>query len=141
MPFMPCHCVFRLGLKWEYSNIGYVALAEIIHRVTQQPWTEFLSQRIFVPAGMTVTLPTNTTASVPNRALGYTGRNNERKGTTTGWRFAPAVRISRPSWTLAKWEAQLCADKMLSDRHEARDVDQGSTVRWVLRSLWFGLAR
>ena len=34
------------GLKWEYSNIGYVALAEIIHRVTQQPWTEFLSQRV-----------------------------------------------------------------------------------------------
>ena len=105
---------FAPGLKWEYSNIGYVALAEIIHRVTHQPWTAFLSQRIFVPAGMTVTLPTNTTASVPNRAQGYTGRNNERKAEDWVALRASGAYLSTVL-DLARWEAQLCADTMLSN--------------------------
>jgi CubicO group peptidase (beta-lactamase class C family) len=70
---------FAPGAKWEYSNTGYVALAEIIRRVTRQPWTEYLNENIFAPAGMNVTLPTNTTISLPKRAVGYTGRNNEKK--------------------------------------------------------------
>ena len=104
---------FAPGLKWEYSNIGYVALAEIIRRVTGQPWTQFLDQKIFAPAGMNVTLPTNTTAAVPNRAVGYTGRNNERKADDWVALRASGAYLSTVL-DLAKWEAQLCADTMLS---------------------------
>ena len=116
---------FAPGLKWEYSNLGYVALADIIRRLTQQPWPEYLHQKIFAPAGMTHTLPTNTTASVPNRAVGYGGSNNERK--VDDW---VALRASGAFLSsvldLAKWEALLHTDKLLS---EAARREMWSPVR------------
>jgi D-alanyl-D-alanine carboxypeptidase len=105
---------FAPGLKWEYSNIGYVTLAEVIRRVTGQPWTEFLNQKIFTPAGMDVTLPTNTTATVSDRAVGYTGRNNERKADDWVALRASGAYLSSVL-DLAKWEALLCTGTMLSD--------------------------
>jgi len=105
---------FAPGEKWEYSNAGYVALAEIIRIVTGQPWTEYLHQKIFVPAGMDATLPTNTAASVPPRALGYTGRDNQRKAEE--WR---ALRASGAFLStvlnLAKWDALLYTDRILNN--------------------------
>jgi D-alanyl-D-alanine carboxypeptidase len=105
---------FAPGQKWEYSNAGYVALAEIIRTVTAQPWTEYVHQRVFVPAGMASTLPTNTAATVPNRALGYTGRDNQRKA--EDWR---ALRASGAFLStvldLAKWDALLYTDRFLND--------------------------
>ena len=104
---------FPPGSKWEYSNTGYVALAEIIRLVSGQPWTEYLHQKIFAPAGMTVTLPTNTTASVPNRAVGYGGRNNERKADDWVALRASGAFLSNVL-DLAKWEALLRTDRILS---------------------------
>jgi D-alanyl-D-alanine carboxypeptidase len=105
---------FAPGGKWEYSNTGYVALAEIIRSVTRQPWTEFLRQRIFAPAGMNVTLPTNTSAAVPTRAVGYTGRNNERKADEWVALRASGAFLSSVL-DLAKWDALLNTDKILTD--------------------------
>ena len=62
---------------------------------------------------MTVTLPTNTTASVPNLARWLYGRNNERKAD-----YSVALRASGAYLStvlhLAKWEMQLCTHTMLS---------------------------
>jgi Beta-lactamase class C and other penicillin binding proteins len=44
------------GDKYEYSNLGYFVLAEVIARVSGTPWGDFLSARIFAPSGMTATL-------------------------------------------------------------------------------------
>ena len=104
---------FAPGDKWEYSNMGYVALAEIIRSVSGQPWSEYLHEKVFAPAGMTVTRPTNTTASVPNRAVGYTGTDNKRKADE--W---VALRTSGAFLSnvldLAKWDALLYRDDILS---------------------------
>ena len=40
---------FAPGDKWEYSNTGYVALAEIIRIVACQPWTDYLHQKLSRP--------------------------------------------------------------------------------------------
>lgn len=105
---------FTPGEKWEYSNTGYVALADIIRTVTGQAWTEYLHQKIFAPAGMTVTFPTNTTLNVPNRAQGYGGTDNKRK--VDEW---IALRASGAFLSnvldLAKWDALLYTDKILSE--------------------------
>jgi D-alanyl-D-alanine carboxypeptidase len=105
---------FPVGTKWEYCNVGYFALAEIITKVSGQPWTQFMHERVFKPAGMMVTAPTNITPTLPNRALGYAGKDNQRP--------AEEFVALRPSGAflstvedLAKWDALLYTNKLLSE--------------------------
>jgi len=48
----PVPLQFTAGERWGYSNAGYYALAEIITTVCGMPWTDFLQQKIFAPAGL-----------------------------------------------------------------------------------------
>ena len=106
---------FLPGTKWEYSNAGYYVLAEVVSRVSGRPWAEFLAARVFVPAGMRLTLPTNVRENPPNRAAGYTGNDNRD--------LAPEWIALRPSGAflstvgdLAKWDALLDTDGILTER-------------------------
>ena len=105
---------FAPGEKWEYSNTGYFALAEIIRQVSGQPWIEFMSDKMFGPTGMKTTYPTNTKVKVLNLAQGYV--DNEKLLDANYW---PAVRPSGAFLStvldLAKWDAVLYTDKILSD--------------------------
>src|SRR5580765_3881056 len=42
---------FPPGSKWAYSNLGYLTLGILIHRVTGQFYGDFLHDRIFQPLG------------------------------------------------------------------------------------------
>ena len=127
---------FTPGEKWEYSNSGYVAAAEIIRIVAGRPWWEFLNDTVFAPAHMTATLPTNTIAKLPHRAVGYSGDDNKRK--VDEW---VALRASGAFLStvldLAKWDALLYTDRFLSEasRREmwARTrLNDGSTAAYGL---------
>lgn len=105
---------FAPGEKWEYSNVGYFALAEIIRKVTGRPWSEYLSEKVFRPSGMNTTFTTNTKARVPNRALGYT--DNDRLLNADEWRaLRPSGAFLSTVLDLAKWDTVLNTDKVLSD--------------------------
>jgi CubicO group peptidase (beta-lactamase class C family) len=67
---------FEPGSKWEYSNAGYYALADIIRIASGRPWTEFIHGRVFVPLGMNMTAPTNVTPKRAAMATGYAGTDN-----------------------------------------------------------------
>ena len=104
---------FAPGERYEYGNLNYFILAEIIRRVSGRPWTEFLDTRVFKPAGMLTTYPTNTKATIANRALGYADNDNHRP--------APEWKALRPSGAflstvldLAKWDAALDTDRVLT---------------------------
>jgi CubicO group peptidase (beta-lactamase class C family) len=43
------------GAKWEYSDIAYCTLASLIEKVSELNFKDFMSERIFKPAGMTNT--------------------------------------------------------------------------------------
>ncbi len=104
---------FQPGEKWEYSNVGYFALADIVRKVTGAPWAEFLRTRIFVPAGMGVTAPTNAPPQAPARAVGYTGNDNQRKA--DDWpALRPSGALVSTVLDLAKWDAVFSADRLLT---------------------------
>jgi CubicO group peptidase (beta-lactamase class C family) len=105
---------FAPGAKWEYSNTGYVALAEIIRKVAHQPWPEYLHQKIFAPAGMIATLPTNTTDTLAHRAAGYTGDDNQRQAAEWTALRASGAFLSTVR-DLAKWDSLLYTNNILSD--------------------------
>ena len=103
------------GDKYEYSNLGYFVLAEVIARVSGTPWGDFLSARIFAPSGMTATRVTSLTDIVPDRASGYAWRSGQLQN-EDDW---PAVRPSGAFLStvldLAKWEAALSGDQILKE--------------------------
>ena len=110
---------FAPGEKWEYSNLGYFALAEVIRAVSGQPWSEYLAANVFRPTGM---FSTRTTAeSVPDLAQGYV--DNDALRNARDW---PAVRPSGAFLStvldLAKWDATLLTDDVLnaSSRQQMR---------------------
>ncbi|MEO0731653.1 MAG: serine hydrolase domain-containing protein [Bacteroidota bacterium] len=60
---------FAPGTDYRYSNAGYFLLAEIISRVTDTPYAEWMQQEIFLPLGMTDTYVYQADRSVPEQVL------------------------------------------------------------------------
>ena len=64
---------FAVGEKWEYSNSGYVILAQIVEKVSGQSFSQFLQRNVFTPLGMTRSLLYDETRpKVQNVATSYT---------------------------------------------------------------------
>ncbi len=104
------------GTKWEYSNLGYLTLGILIHRVTGEFYGDFLEQRIFHPLDMSSTRIISESDIVPNRAAGYRLVKGELKNQE--W-VAPKVNTTADgslyfsTLDLAKWDAALYTDKLL----------------------------
>ena len=104
---------FTPGEKWEYANLGYNILVEIITRASGRPWPDFIAERVFKPGGLTATR-TTTTAPLPNKAMGHTDNDNPRE--VADW---PAVRAGGAFFStvldLARWDAVLSTDSVLKE--------------------------
>ena len=102
-----------VGEKWEYSNLGYNILVEIITRASGRPWGKFIAERVFMPAGLTATR-TTTTQPLPNKATGYS--DNDKLLEAEDWL---AVRAGGAFMStvldLAKWDAVLYGDSVLKE--------------------------
>tara|TARA_E500000318_G_scaffold25101_1_gene25136 strand:+ start:12920 stop:14008 length:1089 start_codon:yes stop_codon:yes gene_type:complete len=71
---------FEPGSQYDYDNTGYVVLAVIIEKVSQQSYQAYIKEHIFVPAGMQssrVTSVDQNPEHLDNVAIGYT--YDERK--------------------------------------------------------------
>jgi CubicO group peptidase (beta-lactamase class C family) len=63
------------GVAWEYSDMGYDMLANVIERLSQLSYREFMQRRVFVPLGMKRTTSASTDVDkrpVTDLAMGYT---------------------------------------------------------------------
>jgi len=67
----PDTLVFPTGTKWQYCNLGYFMLAEIIRKITGQSFSTYMDQQVFKPAGLNNTRTTNLTDLIARRANGY----------------------------------------------------------------------
>ena len=104
------------GTKWEYSNLGYLTLGLLIHRVTGKFYGDFLQERIFQPLDMKTTRIISEADIVPNRAAGYRLDKGELKNQE--W-VAPMLNTTADGslyfsvLDLAKWDAALYTEKLL----------------------------
>ena len=62
---------FTPGDRESYSSTGYALLGIIIHRVSGQPWGDFVRDQIFRPLGMRTARVNSDSDVIPNRANGY----------------------------------------------------------------------
>ena len=131
---------FPTGTKYQYCNVCYFTLADVIARTSGKPWDEFLAERVFRPLGMRATRTTTTTGMVPHRARGYVWRD-------TGYVNAEEYLAVRPSGAflstvadLAKWDAALYGDRVLTKASRDtmwRRVTLSSGGWWDYGFGWF----
>jgi D-alanyl-D-alanine carboxypeptidase len=95
---------FQPGEKWLYSNVGYYVLSEIIGNVSGKPWSEFISERLFAPAGMTSTHTITMTAIVPHRAAGYQQTDSGMVNAENWLAVRPSGAFLSTVLDLAKWD-------------------------------------
>ena len=65
------------GITYEYSNLGFALLGQIVERVSGQPFTEYMQSHLFEPLGMTSTVWDFEDAPQDRLALGYGWRDGE----------------------------------------------------------------
>jgi CubicO group peptidase (beta-lactamase class C family) len=71
------HAMFPPGRQWYYSNSGYVVLGLVVAKISGQPFSEFLRQRIFAPLKMDHTVAYQRGKNqITNRAYGHTKEGN-----------------------------------------------------------------
>jgi CubicO group peptidase (beta-lactamase class C family) len=104
------------GTSWSYSNLGYLTLGILIHKVTGEFYGDFLQERIFRPLGMNTTRIISEADIVPNRAAGYrlvkgALKNQEWVSPTVNTTADGSLYFS--IMDLAKWDAALYGEGLL----------------------------
>ena len=107
---------FQPGEKWSYSNLGFVLLGILIHKVSGQFYGDFLQERVFKPLGMTTARIISEADIVPNRSAGYRLVKGELKNQE--W-VSPSLNTTADGalyltvYDMAKWDAALYTEKLL----------------------------
>jgi CubicO group peptidase (beta-lactamase class C family) len=104
------------GTGWSYSNLGYLTLGILIHRVSGEFYGDFLQHRIFRPLGMSTTRIISEADIIPNRSSGYRLvdgqlRNQEWVSPTVNTTADGSLYFS--ILDLAKWDAALYTEGLL----------------------------
>ena len=104
---------FKTGEKYQYCNLAYFMLAEIIRQVSGMPWQNYIHDKLFVPAGMKDSHMTDFYRIIPNRASGYMHRHDTLVN-------APAMLAIRPSGgflsttsDMIKWEKTIAEKRII----------------------------
>jgi CubicO group peptidase (beta-lactamase class C family) len=143
---------FAPGSDYRYSNSGYALLALVVGRASGRDFASFLRERIFVPLGMAGAVAFEDGISqVAERAYGYSFEDG--RWLRTDQSSTSAVLgdggIYASIDELAKWDAALYDDRLLSDAsrnaafsiqtpiHDEADVD-GYGYGWRIHgdALW-----
>jgi CubicO group peptidase (beta-lactamase class C family) len=107
---------YRPGTSWSYSNLGFLTLGILIHRVTGEFYGDFLEKRVFGPLDMRTTRIISEADIVPHRSAGYRLVKGELKNQE--W-VSPTLNTTADGslyfsiMDLAKWDAALYTEKLL----------------------------
>jgi CubicO group peptidase (beta-lactamase class C family) len=72
----PDRLLFKPGERYDYNNTNFMLLTKIVERVSRQPFSEFMRERVFDPLKMNATeINDDSTTIIPNRAIGYAPRD------------------------------------------------------------------
>ncbi len=104
---------FKTGEKFEYCNVGYYMLAEIIKQVSGMPWQDYIHEKLFVPAGMNHTFLTDFYLIIPNRANGYMHNHDILVKATPMYAIRPSGGFLSTSSDMIKWEKTISEKKII----------------------------
>jgi CubicO group peptidase (beta-lactamase class C family) len=107
--------LFPSGTGWSYSNLGYLTLGVLIHKISGQFYGDLLAERIFKPLGMGTKIISEADI-VPHRSAGYRLvdgglKNQEWVSPTLNTTADGALYFT--VLDLAKWDAALYTETLL----------------------------
>ncbi len=109
----PLSLAFKTGEKYQYCNLGYFILAEIIKQVSGTTWQEYIRTNLFVPAGMKNSYVTDFYQIIPNRANGYMHKKDTLINSTAMIALRPSGGFLSTSSDMIKWEKVLVEKKII----------------------------
>lgn len=59
------------GAEWKYSSYGYNLLSAVVEQAAKKPFLDYMAESVFVPFGMTATVPDQLKELVPIRGRYY----------------------------------------------------------------------
>jgi len=104
------------GTSWSYSNLGFLTLGILIHKVTGEFYGDFLQERIFRPLGMSTTRVMSEADIIPNRSAGYRlvkGQLKNQEWVSASLNTTADGALYFSILDLAKWDAALYTEKLL----------------------------
>jgi D-alanyl-D-alanine carboxypeptidase len=125
----------RPGETWAYSNMGYVLVTCIVARQAGMPFTDFVHDRIFVPAGMRDSVfdaqarvkhdVYSGNAVVPRLASGYNGKPQQLETTFSRmYMERGAGGLITTADDLARFAAAVWSGPLLGARQRAMIFDR-----------------
>ncbi len=98
---------FKPGDEYLYCNTGYMLMVDIIEKVTQEKFTDWIKKSIFEQLGMIDTYAEdNYSRVVPNNATSYSrGRNNEFERNVEFWGYIGSGNMHSTTGDILKWLA------------------------------------
>lgn len=142
-------CVTVPGTAFEYSNLGYAVLGQVVERVSGVAFTQFVEQEIIAPLGLDVRFERPREAG-PSVAIGY------RKVEADGWRalpftgpgvfsaigglFASARSLSEwARWLASAWTGDERGPLSAASRREMQQLMRIGETSPTVRGYGFGL--
>ncbi len=105
--------VFTPGEKYQYCNLAYYMLAEIITSISGMPWQDYIRDRLFIPAGMLNSHVTDFYQIIPNRANGYMHYKDTPINATPMYAIRPSGGFLSTSSDMIKWEKAMREKKII----------------------------
>ena len=135
------HLNFDPGAEYNYSNTGYVALGEIVHRVSGRTLRQFAAERIFAPLGMTSSqFHDDHNEPVPGRVIAYSPAAGGR------WRINVWANdivgqggLMTTVEDLAKWDENFYTGKVGGRPFLAQQLERGRLNNGTQLAYAFGL--
>ena len=98
---------FKTGEKYQYCNLAYYMLAQIITQVSGMPWQDYIREKLFIPAGMKNSGMTDFYLIIPNRASGYMHKNEVLVNADAMYAVRPSGGFLSTSTDMILWDKVL----------------------------------
>jgi CubicO group peptidase (beta-lactamase class C family) len=123
---------FEPGSKFQYNNLGYLLLAQVVEHVSGQPYSEFTQTRIFGPIGMTNThFHDDNTQIVTGRAYSYYTTNDGFSKGNLNHNIIGSTGLFTTAEDLVKWaqnfETPIAGSKDIIETMKERGVLNSGT--------------
>ncbi len=107
--------VFSTGTQWQYCNLSYFILADIIRQLSGQPFAVYMREMMFKKNGLLNTQTTSVSSIIPNRADGYVNNNGTLVNAEDYIALRPSGAFVSTIRDMLKWEMALQQNSILTE--------------------------